>query len=140
MGDTLTLDDGRTLSRSSMAIAGVLFLTAQEINDTDVELKRWLIDVSDRPNGFSSVDLRGLSPSHRIAFHNAARSAHKKLQSRHDAPTPESVTFHAMTDLITMLDSISRGDPPGTPPTDYVCDSPAEAEDLTQIWKSDTGD
>ncbi len=140
MSDALTLDDGRTLSRSSMAIAGVLFLTAQEMDDADAELKRWLNDVSGRPNGFASVDLRGLSQNHRSAFHKAAHLAHEKLHCRSDLPNSRSVTFHAMTDLIAMLDSMSRGDPPNTPPTDWVRDSPAEVEDLTQIWKTDTDD
>ena len=134
MGDSLTLDDGRTLSRSSMAIAGVLFLTAQEIDEAELPFKTWLNDVSDRPNGFASVDLRGLSKRHRELFHNSAQLAYKKLSEAVDDPDSGGVTFVAMSDLIAMLNSMLRGEPPQTEPTDYVCTRPARPEDISEIW------
>ena len=138
MGDALILDDGRTLSRSSMAIAGVLYLTAEQLTEEDHQLRRWLKDVSDRPNGFASVDLRGLTANHRTAFHKAARAAFAKLATRDGIADNGSVTYEALTDLVAMLDSLSRGDPPATTPTDYVSESSPTPEDLNQIWKADS--
>ena len=135
MGDSLTLDDGRTLSRSSMAIAGILSLTAEEVDETELQFKTWLDDVSDRPNGFASVDLRGLSKTHREVFHNSARLAHKKLCRSIEDPNSGGVTYHAMTDLIAMIDSMLRGEPPETEPADYVRDRPAVTENISEIWK-----
>lgn len=137
MGDFLTLDDGRTLVRSSMAIAGILALTAKELSDSEDELRTWLDDVSDRPDGFSSIDLRGLSKGHRLAFRRAAQTAYRQLSSRELNVESSSPTYHAMTDLLAMFESMSRGEPPGTPPTDVVNDEPAISEEVTQIWKAD---
>jgi hypothetical protein len=117
-----------------MAIAGVLRLTAGQLGDSDMQLKRWLADVSDRPNGFASVDLRGLSADHRTAFHKAARAAHQELLSRDRVADARSVTFHAMVELIGMLDSMSRGEPPETPPTTSVRHEAPVREDITQLW------
>jgi hypothetical protein len=117
-----------------MAIAGVLRLTAGQLGDSDMQLKRWLADVSDRPNGFASIDLRGLSVDHRTAFHKAARAAYQELLSRDRVADDRSVTFHAMVELISMLDSMSRGEPPESPPTTSVRDKPPIPEDLTQLW------
>ena len=136
MGDSLILDDGRTLSRSSMSIAGILFLTAEHLPNEHGQLKRWLYDVSDRPNGLASIDLRGLSSQHRTAFHNAARTAFDELERRSndDSKTP---TYDALSDLILMLDSMARGEPPNTIPTDCVQLTSPHTEDIEEIWTTD---
>lgn len=136
MGDFLTLDDGRTLVRASMGIAGTLHLTALQLSDNDARFKRWLADVADRPNGFASVDLRGLTAEQRLAFHSAARAAYRELSTREGIADASSHTYNVMSDLISMLDSISRGEPPETPPTDSVSDNTPIQEDLSQIWNN----
>lgn len=139
MADSLTLDDGRTLLRSSAGISGVLCLTARQLSDSDAQLKLWLADVADRPNGFASVDLRGLNADQRFAFHSAARAAYRELLARAGIASSGSHTYLVMTDLIAMLDSMSRGEPPETPPTDIVRVCPPIPEDLCQIWTDGAG-
>jgi hypothetical protein len=117
-----------------MAIAGVLRLTAGQLTDADLQLKRWLADVSERPNGFASVDLRGLGADHRAAFHRAASAAYQDLLTRDRLAVAQSVTFHAMVELISMLDSMSRGEPPETPPTTSVRHNSPIPEDVTGLW------
>lgn len=121
-----------------MAIAGVLQLTAEQLADQDhLALKRWLADLSDRPTGFASVDLRGLSIELQLAFHGAARAAHKVLSSQDGITDSGSATYDVMTDLISMLDSMSRGEPRETPPTDCVRDDLPIAEDISELWNDE---
>ena len=137
MGDSLTLDDGRALVRSSIGVSGALSLIAQQMTDEFAELKVWLLDVSDRPNGFASVDLRGLSAAHRTHFHAAARAACCELSADASVAGSGSPTYHVLTDLVRMLDSMDRGEPPDTPPTDIVRDNVPEPADLNQIWSTE---
>ena len=139
MGDSLTLDDGRTLIRSSMGISGALHLTAIQLSDDDAGFKRWLTDVANRPDGFASVDLRGLCTEQRLAFHSAARAAYRKLSAHEGIADSGSHTYEVMTDLVAMLDSLSRGEPPETPPADSVINQPAIPEYLPQIWNDESG-
>jgi hypothetical protein len=76
MGDCITLDDGRTLVRSSIGVAGVLSLVAKHLPDGHERFRKWLLDVSDRPSGFASIDLRGLPELERQAFHTGVHTAY----------------------------------------------------------------
>lgn len=136
MGDCITLDDGRSLCRSSMAISGVLYFAAKYLPEGHEPLRRWLNDVKDRPNGFASVDLRGLTPEDRAAFHVGARRAYDETIGRGVEIGPTSVSLAALDVFIQMQDSIRRGEPPESLNDSRFHDREIFAEDLTNLWTS----
>ena len=134
MGDEVTLDDGRVLSRSSMSISGFLHFTAEYLPEGHERLRRWLVDVADRPNGLASIDLRGLTEEDRRAFHDGARRAYEDTIGRGQPIGQTSWALSALKAFIEMQDSIRRGDPPQALTDGPVDDSPVRMENLDQIW------
>jgi hypothetical protein len=138
MGDSITLDDGRTLARSSIGISGALFLVAQNLPDGHDRLRRWLLDVSDRPNGFASVDVRGLPEPERRAFHAAVHMAFENTIGSGMFIGRQSWALSCIDALRAMLQSMERGEQPET-----LTDVPPRGDetiyhhDLSEIWKSE---
>jgi hypothetical protein len=112
MGDSITLDDGRKLARSSMGVSGALFLVAKHLPDGHETLRRWLLDVSDRPNGFASVDVRGLPEPERRAFHAGVHTAYAQTIGSGMQIGPQSWALSCIDLLHAMLESMERGEPP----------------------------
>ena len=137
MGDILTLDDGRLLSRSSMGISGLLHLVAEHLPDGHDQLRLWLHDVSDRPNGFVGIDLRGLPTSERDAFHQGARNAYKCTIGQGAEITAQSWALATLDAFIAMQDSIRRGDPPDSLTDCGVTASEPFVENINELWKPD---
>jgi hypothetical protein len=135
MGDRITLDDGRTLSGSSMGVSGAILLVAEHLPDGFLPFRRWLIDVSQRPNGFASIDLRGLPEAERRAFHAGVHIAYERTIGAGQNIGPQSWALSCLDALRAMLLSNQRGEPAesftDTPPRP---DQPVVAEDLGQLW------
>jgi len=62
------LEDGSEIYASNSAVGGALKVIANEINDVEASLARWLFDKAQRPAPLMNFDLRGLSKSSREAF------------------------------------------------------------------------
>jgi hypothetical protein len=139
MGDCITLDDGRTLARSSIGVAGVLSLVAKHLPDGHQHFRKWLLDVSNRPNGFASIDLRGLPELERQAFHTGVHTAYAQTIGIGLVIGPESWALRGIDALRAMLQSMERGEPP-----EALTDSPPGGpgkivtEDLSQFWNSES--
>lgn len=139
MSDILTLDDGRLLEASSLAMSGFLQMVADQLSDQNANLKRWLIDVSERTNGMMGIDLRGLDPPIRDAFHAAARAAHGDANSGRAKDVHNSRGYATLARFIAMQDSINRGESPDTLTDGGVCDGEPFTEDLNEIWRPGSG-
>ena len=140
MSDDIILDDGRVLHGSSIGVAGALALVAEQLPERHDQFRTWLIDVSERSNGFASVDLRGLPERERHAFHAGVRAAHDQTIGAGMQIGPNSWALGCLNRLRAMLESMARGEPPEAltdrPPSDP---GSVVAEDLSQLWKPDRG-
>jgi hypothetical protein len=135
MSDCITLDDGRMLSRSSIGVAGAISLVAEHLPDGYDPFRKWLLDVSQRPNGFASIDLRGLPEPERRAFHAGVHTAYDQTIGNGTLIGPQSWALSCLDALRAMLKSIERGEPP-----EALTDVPPRskemifAQDLSQFW------
>ena len=140
MSDDITLDDGRTLHASSMGVSGALYFVAEHLPEGHGHFRSWLLDVSERPNGFASIDLRGLPDRERLAFHAGVRAAYDRTIGAGMQIGPNSWSLSCLDRLRAMLESMARGEPPEAltdrPPSDP---GSVIAEDLSQIWNPDRG-
>jgi hypothetical protein len=138
MSDHITLDDGRTLSRSSIGVAGALSLIAEHLPEGYEQFRKWLLDVSERSNGFASIDLRGLPEPERRAFHAGVYTAYDRTIGNGMVIGPQSWALTCLDALRAMLKSIERGEPP-----EALTDVPPRSEetifteDLTQFWNTE---
>ena len=139
MGDCITLDDGRILSRASMEVSGAIVLVAQHLPDGFDRFRKWLLDVSERANGFASIDLRGLPEAERRAFHAGVHSAYDRTIGAGMVIGRQSWALSCLDALRSMLESMERGEPPqaltDNPPR---TDAPIVDEDLSQFWNSES--
>jgi len=135
MSDSITLDDGRVLARSSMGISGAPGLVAKHLPDGHDCFRKWLLDVSERPNGFASVDLRGLPEQERREFHTGVQTVYARTIGEGMVIGPQSWALSCIDALRAMLESMERGDPP-----EALTDVPPRsqetivAEDLSVFW------
>lgn len=140
MSDDITLDDGRTLHGSSMGVSGALYLVAEHLPEGHDHFRSWLFDVSERPNGFASIDLRGLPDPERRAFHAGVGAAYDRTIGAGMQIGPNSWSLSCLDRLRAMLESMARGEPPEAltdrPPSDA---GSVVAEDLSQLWKPERG-
>jgi hypothetical protein len=139
VGDHITLDDGRILSRSSIGVSGAIQLVAEHLPDGFHNFRKWLVDVSRRSNGFASIDLRGLPEPERRVFHAGVHAAYEQTIAAASVVGPQSWALTCLAALRAMLLSIERGEPPEAltdiPPRP---DKPMIAEDLGQFWNAET--
>ena len=118
MAGFITLEDGRAYAASNWGYDAVVERIADALPETDDghALKDWLMEQRVAVKGIGSVDLRELTLENRQLFQAAARKAFDLAEQPgpegwHD---PEFYTgwierFH---DLIKMMDSIRKAEPP----------------------------
>src|SRR5437660_3479055 len=116
----IVLQDGRAYAGSSWgydttikAIASVLFERKQSQALAEWLIKQRSVIVG---MGMGNVDVRELTPRNRELFLDAAREAFKRAEAQGSAGWYDPRAFPGwldrFRDLITMLDSIERGEPP----------------------------
>lgn len=81
MAAAITLADGRCMSGSTIGVSCLFWLIGNET--CAGPLKRWLLDMSERPGGFLDFDIRGLTYLDQEAFWSAAKCASDKLAKEH---------------------------------------------------------
>lgn len=140
MSDDITLDDGRVLHGTSIGVSGALAFVAEHLPEGHDQFRTWLIDVSERSNGFASVDLRGLPERERHAFHAGIRAAHDRTIGAGMQIGPNSWSLYCLDRLRAMLESMARGKSPEAL-TDFPPCSADRVfpEDLSQIWNPNRG-
>lgn len=118
MAGFIILEDGRAYAAANWAYDAVVERIAEALVETadGCALSDWLKEQRIAVKGLGSVDLRELTPENRQLFQAAARRAFNlsEQQGQQGWHAPEAYTgwidrFH---DLIIMMDSIRRGDPP----------------------------
>lgn len=137
MAAFIVLDDGRILWRSNLTLSSLYYLIANEVPTEYQDLKRWLIDMSNRPAPFLDIDIRGLEPEYRKVFYSSAQAAQKKLDQREPKITEGSA--EALSVLLKMKESIDNGEPPLSLSDDNkVHEFSVEfTVDLNEIWFTD---
>jgi hypothetical protein len=121
-----------------MGVSGAIRLVAEHLPDGLDQFQNWLLDVSERSNGFASIDLRGLPEAERRAFHAGVHSAYERTIGAGMVIGPQSWALSCLDALRAMLTSMERGEPPhaltDVPPRS---DDTVVAEDLSQFWNSE---
>jgi hypothetical protein len=123
-----------------MGVSGAIGLVAEHLPDGFGPFRNWLLDVSERTNGFASIDLRGLPEAERGAFHAGVHSAYGRTIGAGMVIGPRSWALSCLDALRAMLVSMERGEPPqaltDVPPHS---DDSVVAEDLSHFWNSERG-
>lgn len=134
----LTLDDGRELHGCSLGMAAMYELISDELPNDCIPFKKWLFDMSNRPNPFGDFDLRGISETYRSAFYEAASKANQRLLDKYGPTVYEQENFYSARCLKKLLDMAKRIKKNEAPQemndADTIEPFSGEMEDLNQIW------
>jgi hypothetical protein len=120
MAGFITLSDGRAYAAANWAYDQTIEAIADVLaeNDDSRPLADWLLDqrCAVKGSGLGSVDVRELAPRFQEIFLGAIPKAYEHAKNRgpsgwHD-PEAWPSWMNRFQDLVKMLDSISRGEPP----------------------------
>ncbi len=132
------LEDGRVLRGSTLGMAAMLSLIADQMPDTHAQLRRWLEDKSLRGAPFVDFDMRHRSEGERQAFWTAAKQAHASVLERFGHPDtwPDNMySGYCLLRLNSMRESMDNGDPPlALSDSDKVAPHTKMDESLDEIW------
>jgi hypothetical protein len=120
MAGFIILEDGRAYAAANSAYDAVVRRIADALQESDDghALSTWLKEQQVAVKGLGSVDLRELTPKNRQLFEAAARKAFSLAEQQgpqgwqdFDARSGWLERFH---DLITMMNSVRKGEPPSS--------------------------
>ena len=79
MTDSIDLENGELWGGASWMVSGILKDIARSMSNESVNIpfSNWLLDLSNRPNGMASFDVRGLTSEQKDTFFKAAQTALK---------------------------------------------------------------
>ena len=120
MAGFIVLPDGRAYAASNWGYDRVIGCIAQVVAEQDQgrALSEWLLEQRSmvRGSGLGSVDVRELTPSNRSLVLDAVWQAFERAAARGPAEWCEPSFFPSwlerFRDLVGMLESIDRGEPP----------------------------
>ena len=106
MAEVILLGDGRGWYAPSIVAATLVDGCAKALPGGWDELREWLADRADQPNGLIGFDVRAFSEPHRSALLDAMRATATSY-AREDFRARE-----ILLRLTEMLEAVARGDPP----------------------------
>ena len=133
MTDCIDLENGELWGGASWMVSGILKDIARSMFDEseNIPFSNWLLDLSDRPNGMASFDLRGLTTEQRSTFFKSAPVALelKKIEGSDKWANPEH--FETYIHYFTLLAEGKR-----SPHYEGTTKWNGEKIDFYDLWQS----
>ncbi len=105
MTDCIDLENGMLWGGASWMVSGILrdIARAMASEALDSAFSNWLLDVSDRPNGLASFDMRGLTSDQRNTFFKAAKIALEMKKTAGSEKWEKPEVYEAYIEYFSLL-------------------------------------